>query len=72
MKILDEQFRNGQASYARGIGLRTICEEANALMDGSPPKEAEGISMLIGYLDGVVASIRRTDNLLTLPNGPDR
>jgi len=70
MKILDEQFRNGQASFQRGIGLRTVTEEVGTLMDGS--QEAEAISLLIGYLDGVVASIRRIDNLLLMPAGPDK
>ena len=81
MKILDEQFRNGQASYQRGVGLRTIFEQINALQDEAKEtedvslaetKEAEGVSLALGYLDGVVASIRRTDNLLLMPAGPDR
>jgi hypothetical protein len=70
MKILDEQFRNGQASYQRGIGLRTIFEQISAFQDED--KEAEGASLALGYLDGVVASIRRTDNLLLMPAGPDK
>ena len=70
MKILDEQFRNGQASYQRGLGLRTIFEQISALQDED--KEAEGVSLALGYLDGVVASIRRTDNLLLMPAGPDQ
>lgn len=81
MKILDEQFRNGQASYQRGIGLRTIFEQISALQDEAKEtedvslaetKEAEGVSLALGYLDGVVASIRRTDNLLLMPAGPDK
>jgi hypothetical protein len=70
MKILDEQFRNGQASYQRGIGLRTIFEQISALQDED--KEDESVSLALGYLDGVVASIRRTDNLLLMPAGPDK
>ena len=70
MKLLDEQFRNGQASYSRGIGLRTIFEEVGVLKDAG--KDIEAISLAIGYLDGVVASIRRTDNLLLMPAGPDK
>ena len=81
MKILDEQFRNGQASYQRGVGLRVIFEQITALQDEAKDaedaslaetKEAEGVSLALGYLDGVVASIRRTDNLLLMPAGPDR
>jgi hypothetical protein len=70
MQILDEQFRNGQASYQRGVGLRTMFEQINALNEAD--KEVEGISLALGYLDSVVASIRRTDNLLLMPAGPDK
>lgn len=70
MKLLDEQFRNGQASYQRGIGLRAIFDEVSALTDAN--KEVEAKSLAFGYLDGVVASIRRIDNLLLLPHGPDK
>ena len=70
MKVLDEQFRNGQASFQRGVGLRTIFEQVNTLEDED--KEAEGVSLALGYLDGIVASIRRIDNLLLMPAGPDR
>jgi hypothetical protein len=70
MKILDEQFRNGQASYQRGIGLRAIFEQVNVLEDEG--KKAESVSLALGYLDGVIASIRRTDNLLLMPAGPDK
>jgi hypothetical protein len=81
MKILDEQFRNGQASYQRGIGLRAIFEQITALQDEAKEakdislaetKEAESVSLALGYLDGIVASIRRTDNLLLMPAGPDK
>lgn len=73
MKLLDEEFRNGQASYQRGIGLRTIFEEVGALLDaGGQDSELKGVSRAVGYLDGVVASIRRTDNLLLMPAGPDK
>ena len=64
MKLLDEQYATGQASYARGIALRAIVEHAGTLMDGG--KTGEAMSLLVGYLDGVVTAIRRTDNLLTL------
>jgi len=70
MKILDEQFRNGQASYQRGLGLRTFFEHVAALVDED--KENESVSLALGYLDGVVASIRRIDNLLLMPAGPDK
>jgi hypothetical protein len=70
MKISDEQFRNGQASYQRGVGLRAIYEQITALVDAD--KEDESVSLAVGYLDGVVASIRRTDNLLLMPAGPDK
>jgi hypothetical protein len=70
MKILDEEFRNGQASYQRGIGLRAIFEQVSTLEDED--KKAEGASLALGYLDGIVASIRRIDNLLLMPAGPDR
>ncbi len=70
MKLLDEHFRNGQASYQRGVGLRTIVEEVHALTDRR--QEEEALSLIVGYLDGVVASIRRTDNLLLMPAGPDK
>ena len=70
MKILDAQFLNGQASYQRGVGLRTIFEQITAFQDED--KEAEGVSLALGYLDGIVASIRRIDNLLLMPAGPDK
>lgn len=81
MKILDEQFRNGQASFQRGVGLRNIFEQVTTLQDEAKTagdvavaeaKEAEGASLVLGYLDGIVASIRRIDNLLLMPAGPDR
>lgn len=62
MKLLDDQFINGQQSYARGVGLRTIADQANVYEDEG--KETEAVSLVLGYLDGVVASIRRIDNLL--------
>ena len=70
MKILDEQFRNGQASFQRGVGLRNIAEQVIAFDDEG--KEAEGVSLALGYLDGVAAAIRRIDNLLLMPAGPDK
>ena len=70
LRLSDEQFRNGQASFQRGVGLRTIAEEFETLMDGQ--KEAEAVSLGLGYLDGVIAAIRRTDNLLMFPAGPDK
>ena len=70
MKLLDEQFRNGQASFQRGIGLRAIFEQVTALQDEG--KAAESVSLAFGYLDGIVASIRRIDNLLLMPAGPDK
>ena len=70
LRLSDEQFRNGQASFQRGVGLRTIAEEFGTLMDGQ--KEAEAFSLGLGYLDGVIAAIRRTDNLLMFPAGPDK
>lgn len=69
MKLVDEQFRNGQASFQRGIGLRTIFEQVGTLQEEG--KEVESISLAVGYLDGVIAAIRRTDNLLLMPAGPD-
>lgn len=69
-KLTDEEFRNGQASYQRGIGLRAIADQVGMLMDAD--KEVEALSLAFGYLDGVVASIRRTDNLLLMPHGPDK
>jgi hypothetical protein len=70
MKLQDEQFRAGQANYQRGVSLRVMAEEFGTLMDGG--KEGEAYSRALGYLDGVVASIRRTDNLLLMPAGPDK
>lgn len=70
MNMIDEDFRNGQASYSRGVGLRTIFEQAYALNNGG--REAESVSLVIGYLDGMVSSIRRIDNLLLMPHGPDK
>jgi hypothetical protein len=69
MKFVVEHFNDGQASYARGVGLRTVAEKFSTMMDGGQDDEA--CSLLVGYLDGVVASIRRTDNLLLMPKGPD-
>ena len=70
MKISDDHFRNGQASFQRGVGLRNIFEQVNAFEDEG--KQAEGTSLALGYLDGIVASIRRIDNLLLMPAGPDK
>lgn len=70
MKLLDEPFRNGQASFQRGIGLRAIVEQVTALQDEG--KDVESVSLAFGYLDGIVASIRRIDNLLLMPAGPDK
>lgn len=70
MKLLDEQFRNGQASFQRGVGLRTIFEEVGSLEEAD--KKVESVSLAIGYLDGIVAAIRRIDNLLLMPGGPDK
>jgi hypothetical protein len=70
MKLLDEQFRAGQADYQRGVGLRTVIDDFQRLLNGK--KDDEAYSRAFGYLDGVVASIRRTDNLLLMPAGPDK
>ena len=69
MNLSDEHFRNGQASYARGVSLRTIAEEINVLE--AEGKEDAGMSLVLGYLDGVVTSIRRAENLF-LMRGPDK
>jgi hypothetical protein len=72
-KLVDSEFVNGQQSYARGVGLRTIVEQVSVLMDSEKDgDEAKGMSLLFGYLDGVTASIRRIDNLMMFPAGPDR
>ena len=63
MKIIDELFRSGQASFVRGVGLRTIADEFNAL-DASG-KDEEAASLALGYLDGIVSAIRSTNNLLS-------
>lgn len=70
MKIHDEQFISGQRSYSRGVGLRTIVEQSAVLLDEAKEDEAE--SLVLGYLDGVVSSIRRIDNLMMFPAGPDK
>ena len=70
MKISDDHFRAGQAYYQRGVGLRDVAAQTNTLDEEG--KEDESMSLLLGYLDGVVASIRRTDNLLLMPAGPDK
>jgi hypothetical protein len=65
-KLDNDKFIEGQNSFARGVGLRALIEQVENIDDD--PKSA---SLLFGYLDGVFASIRRIDNLLMFPKGPD-
>jgi hypothetical protein len=70
-KLLDAEFVNGQQSYARGLGLRTIVEQVSTLMDsGKEGDELKGMSLMFGYLDGVVGSVRAVSNLMKFPAGP--
>ena len=66
MKLDNEKFIEGQNAYGRGVGLRSIIDQLPE--DEGDPKSA---ALLLGYLDGIVASIRRIDNLLLMPKGPD-
>ena len=68
-KLDNDKFIEGQNAYARGTGLRTIIETANTLPDDD--EDGRAFSLMAGYFDGIVASIRRIDNLLLFPKGPD-
>ena len=65
-KLDNDKFIEGQNAYKRGVGLRAIIEISDALN-----AEDKEFSLVLGYLDGVIASIRRIDNLLLMPKGPD-
>lgn len=67
MKLDNEKFIEGQNAYGRGVGLRAIVDQLPEDPEGDPKSAA----LLLGYLDGIIASIRRIDNLLLLPKGPD-
>lgn len=72
-KIIDDKFRDGQAEYARGISAREIINGMIAASDGDDATMDAAMSRLIGYLDGLVQSIRRTESLianLRIPAGP--
>ena len=62
-KLDNDRFIEGQNAYSRGVGFRSIFEQVGDLDDTD--------SFILGYLDGVVASIRRIDNALMFPKGPD-
>ena len=66
-KLDNDKFIEGQNAFARGVGLRTIIEQ---IQDSDDPN-LKDVSLVFGYLDGIVASIRRIDNLLLMPKGPD-
>jgi len=66
LKLDNDKFIEGQNAFARGIGLRPIIEQVENLDDDS-----KSSSLMFGYLDGVFAAIRRIDNLLMFPKGPD-
>lgn len=66
-KLDNDKFIEGQNAYARGVGLRSIFEQ----MPEGEPDDVKSISLALGYLDGVFASIRRIDNALMFPKGPD-
>ena len=71
-KLDNDKFIEGQNAFARGTGLRTIIETANTLPDDDDDEEdGRAFSLIAGYFDGIVASIRRIDNLLLFPKGPD-
>ena len=66
-KLDNDKFIEGQNAFARGVGLRSIIEQ---IPDPDDPN-LKDVSLVFGYLDGVFASIRRIDNLLLMPKGPD-
>ncbi len=65
-KLDNDKFIEGQNAFTRGVGLRSIVEQ----VDPDEP-DVKSVSLVFGYLDGVFASIRRIDNLLMFPKGPD-
>ena len=66
-KLDNDKFIEGQNAFARGVGLRSIIEQ---IQDSDDPN-LKDVSLVFGYLDGIVASISRIDNLLLMPKGPD-
>lgn len=66
-KLDNDKFIEGQNAFARGVGFRAIFEQVEDLDDA----DWKSTSLLLGYFDGIVASIRRIDNLLLMPKGPD-
>ena len=59
-KIDEAAYAEGQNEYARGGALRGI-----AAMDWDD--EDRAISRVLGFLDGVITSIRRIDSQLMQP-----
>ena len=67
-KLDNDRFIEGQNAYARGIGFRAIFEQVEDLDDA----DWKSTSLLLGYFDGIVASIRRIDNAAHVSEGAGR
>jgi len=73
-RIIAEQFEQGLNAYGRGVTLQglllemsvqtdTLDEEKEVVIAGDEKAD----SLLLGFLDGVLASIRRIDDQMKMP-----